>query len=190
MKQKSVREVLIELRKNHGYTQNALAEMLGVSYQAVSKWERGENLPDAYTLVDIARIYDVTVDEILTGRLIDKDDEVRIDKRKNLLIVLGVMLIIMSPISIFFFELNDYQTYVPILLATVAIGVGVLIYAKVSTKEFKVMEQKSKDRRRKEEMVYAVCTGIFLILGLLYGLFHIAWVIYIFGYAVTLTFKE
>jgi transcriptional regulator with XRE-family HTH domain len=190
MKENNTKEILIQLRKENGLTQSQLADMLGVSYQAVSKWERGENLPDAYTLLDLAKIYGVTVDEILQGKIIPKEDQGKIQTRKKIFSIIGIMMIIMSPISIFLFDINDYQIYVPILLTVIAMGVGLLIYVNVSTMEWKTMEQKSRERRRKEEMVYAVCAGIFLILGLVYGLFHIAWVIFIFGYAVTLSFKD
>ena len=55
------------LRKNRGLTQNELGERLGVSYQAVSKWERGETVPDAGILLDLAAILHTTVDNILSG---------------------------------------------------------------------------------------------------------------------------
>lgn len=55
------------LRRNSGLTQNELGERLGVSYQAVSKWERGETLPDVGLLLDLASILRTTVDNILSG---------------------------------------------------------------------------------------------------------------------------
>lgn len=55
------------LRKHAGLTQNELGERLGVSFQAVSKWERGENLPDVSILLDLAAILRTTVDNILSG---------------------------------------------------------------------------------------------------------------------------
>ena len=55
------------LRKQKGLTQNELGERLNVSFQAVSKWERGETLPDTALLVDLAEILDTTVDFLLTG---------------------------------------------------------------------------------------------------------------------------
>lgn len=58
---------IAELRKNKGLTQGDLGERLGVSFQAVSKWERGETLPDTATLVPLAEILETTVDFILTG---------------------------------------------------------------------------------------------------------------------------
>lgn len=50
------------LRKQHGLTQEAVAEKLGVSRQAVAKWERGECLPDIESIISIADMYGVTVD--------------------------------------------------------------------------------------------------------------------------------
>lgn len=55
------------LRKERGLTQSDLGERLDVSFQAVSKWERGETLPDAAILVDLADALETTVDFILTG---------------------------------------------------------------------------------------------------------------------------
>ena len=56
---------LADLRKRHGYSQEALAEKMGVSRQAVSKWERGESTPDTDTLIELAKLYNVSVDYIL-----------------------------------------------------------------------------------------------------------------------------
>ena len=50
------------LRRGKGLTQSELGDRLGVSYQAVSKWERGETLPDTALLVDLADILETSVD--------------------------------------------------------------------------------------------------------------------------------
>ncbi|MBQ2903130.1 MAG: helix-turn-helix transcriptional regulator [Clostridia bacterium] len=55
------------LRKARGLTQAELGERLNVSFQAVSKWERAEALPDIGLLVDLAGILGTSVDNILTG---------------------------------------------------------------------------------------------------------------------------
>ncbi len=55
------------LRKLKGYTQNQLGELVGVTFQAVSKWERGETLPDIGTLVNLAEVLETTVDNLLNG---------------------------------------------------------------------------------------------------------------------------
>lgn len=53
------------LRKSHGLSQEALSEKLGVSRQAISKWERGESSPDTDNLIALANIYNITLDDIL-----------------------------------------------------------------------------------------------------------------------------
>ena len=55
------------LRKAKGITQNELGERIGVSFQAVSKWERGETLPDTSLLPDLAKILETSIDNILLG---------------------------------------------------------------------------------------------------------------------------
>jgi transcriptional regulator with XRE-family HTH domain len=58
---------LYELRKNQGLSQEELAEKLGVSRQAVSKWERGEASPDTDNLIALAKIYGLSLDELIFG---------------------------------------------------------------------------------------------------------------------------
>lgn len=62
-----VGEQIAVLRKGKGLTQSELGERVGVSFQAVSKWERGETLPDITILPDLAKILETTVDYILLG---------------------------------------------------------------------------------------------------------------------------
>lgn len=52
-------------RKQFGYTQEEIAEKLGVSRQAVAKWERGETLPDIENCIKLADIYETTVDMLV-----------------------------------------------------------------------------------------------------------------------------
>lgn len=58
---------LRDLRRAHGLTQEALAGILGVSRQAVSKWEQGTSSPDIDNLIALAKVYHVSLDELLTG---------------------------------------------------------------------------------------------------------------------------
>ena len=52
-------------RKKNGYTQDEIAEKLGVSRQAVAKWERGESVPDIESVVSLAGFFGVTVDVLI-----------------------------------------------------------------------------------------------------------------------------
>lgn len=58
---------IADLRKVKGLTQSQLGERLNISFQAVSKWERGETLPDVGILLDLAKVLETTVDHILNG---------------------------------------------------------------------------------------------------------------------------
>ena len=56
---------LAELRRERGFSQEDLASRLGLSRQAVSKWERAESAPDMGNLIALADLYEVTIDELL-----------------------------------------------------------------------------------------------------------------------------
>ena len=56
---------LATLRRAHGLSQEELAARLGVSRQAVSKWERAESSPDTANLIALARLYAISLDELL-----------------------------------------------------------------------------------------------------------------------------
>jgi len=59
---------LYQYRKKMGISQEELAEKIGVSRQAVSKWERAEASPDTDNLIELAHVYGVTLDELLQGQ--------------------------------------------------------------------------------------------------------------------------
>lgn len=56
---------LAGLRRERGYSQEALAAKLGLSRQAVSKWERAESQPDTTNLIALADLYGITLDELI-----------------------------------------------------------------------------------------------------------------------------
>ena len=58
-------EKLIQLRKARGLSQEALAEQLGVSRQAISRWELGETTPDLAKLKQLSELYGVSTDYLL-----------------------------------------------------------------------------------------------------------------------------
>lgn len=60
-------EKLKEIRKNEGLSQEQLAEKIGVSRQAVTKWETGKGLPDIENMMIIAEIFKTTLDELISS---------------------------------------------------------------------------------------------------------------------------
>lgn len=81
-----INEKLKELRKSKGNTQEELAEFLGISIQAISKWERSEGYPDITLLPKIAAYYNVTVDDLLgmgESRQQQRINQIFFEKEKN-----------------------------------------------------------------------------------------------------------
>lgn len=66
---------LLQLRKNHQFSQEELATKLNISRQAVSKWERAEASPDTDNLIELAKLYGITLDELLTGEKTQAEDQ-------------------------------------------------------------------------------------------------------------------
>lgn len=58
---------LLDLRRKAGYSQEQLADLLGVSRQAISKWEGAQGRPEVDNVVKLSQIYRVSTDFILTG---------------------------------------------------------------------------------------------------------------------------
>ncbi len=67
MNEQVVAENLTKLRKQSGLTQKNLADKINYSDKVISKWERGESLPDVLVLSELANIYDVKLDDIVFG---------------------------------------------------------------------------------------------------------------------------
>ena len=85
MNQDKIANTIKEIRKNNNFTQRDLANELGVTYQAVSKWENGKNIPDIEILKLICNKYKIDINELLDNK---------IEKKKNkLLIIIPIILI-------------------------------------------------------------------------------------------------
>ena len=64
-----------QLRTEKNWSQYQLADLVPITRQAVSKWERGVSLPDSSTLLILAKIFDVSVDELLIGERLNKSNK-------------------------------------------------------------------------------------------------------------------
>lgn len=110
---------IAELRKNKGLKQEELAEMLGVSGQAVSKWENDQTCPDISLLPQLAKILGVTVDELLSGKQ-EKVSTVQVlpeDQRRN---IKDMMLRIIADSS----DGDKVRVNLPMALVQVAMDCG------------------------------------------------------------------
>ena len=85
---------LVELRQKAGFTQLELAEKINYTDKAVSKWERGEALPDIRVLVKIAEIYNITVDDLVSPHTSKKiRPKMNVGKKRLLITALSVGLV-------------------------------------------------------------------------------------------------
>ena len=64
MDQEKVGRFIKEIRVKNNLTQKEFSEKLGVTFQAVSKWENGKNIPDISLLKEISRMFNVEINEI------------------------------------------------------------------------------------------------------------------------------
>ena len=79
-----INEQIAFLRKQKGLTQEELAQTLGVTNQAVSKWESAQSCPDIQLIPDIAKIFDVSVDELLGYTPVSTSEDIVLALRKRI----------------------------------------------------------------------------------------------------------
>src|SRR5574344_1460265 len=88
MKSKEIGKSILDVRKKNKLTQKAFADILHVTYQAVSKWETGKSIPDIGTLNLISKTFNVDLNEIING---EKKDV----KKRNIIILWGKILFLL-----------------------------------------------------------------------------------------------
>lgn len=90
-------EFIYQKRKELNLTQEELGYKLKVTNKAVSKWETGETLPDIQLLEELAKVLNITIDELITQNKPVVEKEIIIEKKKNLLFpILSIILLIYS----------------------------------------------------------------------------------------------
>lgn len=73
MNQERIGKFIAKCRKEQKLTQEEFAEKLNITYKAVSKWECGKSLPDASIMMDLCTILEINVNDLLSGKKVDKD---------------------------------------------------------------------------------------------------------------------
>lgn len=81
MNQEKVGQFIASCRKEQGMTQAALAEKLGITNRAVSKWETGKSLPDASIMLPLCQLLQIQISELFNGeRIAMKDYQQKVDE--------------------------------------------------------------------------------------------------------------
>ena len=104
MNQEKIGQVIKEIRTKNNLSQQAFAEKFGVTYQAVSKWENGKNIPDIATLKEICKEYNLKLEDLLDAKISNKP-------KNNLLkwFLLVIILLIIVLIIVLIFKNNDFE---------------------------------------------------------------------------------
>ena len=92
MDQEKIGQFIKKIREENNLTQKELADRLGVTFQAVSKWENGKNAPDLGILKQISDEFNVNIDEILSGKRSSKKDSIPI--LKIIITIVSIMLLV------------------------------------------------------------------------------------------------
>lgn len=99
--------IIKDIRKKNNLTQNEFASILGVTFQAVSKWENDKSIPDITILKDISNKFNVDLNYLISGK------KANINKKsffkKNMIIITAIIFIIISVCVFLFFHKHNYE---------------------------------------------------------------------------------
>lgn len=139
MNQFRIGKFISECRKKKGITQNELAELLGVTNRAVSKWETGICMPDAGTIPELCQILDISISDLFSGEKImenNKDSEKFILKlvkekaeRDKQLLILEILIGILSTSVLVSFILLASFINVSVYVKFIIILCGIILFA-------------------------------------------------------------
>jgi len=196
-------EKLYDLRKKHNFSQEEIAEKLNVTRQTVSKWETGESKPDIDKITPICELFQITTEELLTGKEIKREDtklEEKNDLKENLdskertkkratLIAASIFLYFISVVFIIMSEELNIGSVLGVcgFLLICGIATSLIVYQGiVYSKEEKVVEDTPRQKQLKAvtELVAIIFLVIYLIISFTTYAWHITWIIWVIYAAV------
>lgn len=144
MDQVKVGKFIAKCRKEQNMTQMQLAETLGITDRAVSKWENGKTMPDSSIMLELCDVLQISVNDLLNGEVIAPDDyarktaaqlvetlqykeilEERLLKLRKLLEIVGAVLFIIAGV-VFIFDLTQNRWVVFLLFGLMLLGLAFL----------------------------------------------------------------
>lgn len=197
------------LRKQRGMSQEQLAEALGVSRQAVSKWEAEQSVPDIDKIISICDYFGVTTDYILRNAELpqtepqsepiveniyiseNKVDEENAEKQKKSALLLAVAIVLyilcVSPVIIIQNEIGIVLMFVMIAVAT-----GIIVYRSTLNRKNNDDEEKAENKKNEnptlkaaKSCVWAVAVIIYFVISFLSSAWYITWLVFPITGAIT-----
>ena len=159
---------LVKLRKKYGYSQEELADKLGLSRQAVSKWERAEASPDTDNLICLAKLYGVSLDELLaTDEDIDTivEEQVKEEKEEK-----EDDRVVINNKGIFVTDKKGSKVSIT--------EDGIYKTDKDGNVTKKEIDKKMAIIGSVEATLFVLATVAYIVLGATLGLWHCAWVLF------------
>lgn len=145
MDQIKIGKFIAERRKNKGYTQRQLSDILRISDKTISKWECGNGFPEVSLLLPLCEELGISVNELLTGEKVSDNDyrqraeetmvnlvkETQENKKKIILSAMIAGLVIIATVPLFLivsiFEMETWLRFVLIGIGFLVIAVGIII---------------------------------------------------------------
>lgn len=166
---------LVALRKKSGLSQEGLADLLGVSRQAVSKWETGQALPETEKLMKLARVYSISLDALLKSGdgPAPAPDNRDLDSHRDL-----------DRESDSEGRLEADEWYAGPFEDEAGQGADPSHLNRIEIKRIK------KKRSLEEELIYGIALIAFLLGGFVTGKWHMVWLVFILAYFATLVLEH
>lgn len=92
MDQEKFGKFIKEIRKKNNLTQKQLADKYNVTYQAVSKWENGKNMPDTSLIKQMSKDFGISLEEMFDGEFKNKEN----NNKKNLILIFLIIIVLLA----------------------------------------------------------------------------------------------
>ena len=94
MNPEKVGQFIKKIRKENNLTQKELAEKYNITYQAVSKWENGKNLPDISLIRQMSKDFNISIEDILDGKIKKEEQNKKVNTKLIILIFILILILI------------------------------------------------------------------------------------------------
>lgn len=160
-------QFISQLRKKNQLTQQEFANRLGVTYQAVSKWENGKSIPDIAILKEMSNEFDVSLDEIIDGRKTKKNYKKYIIALVLVILIFGTVILIIDKNHHFEFRglsTNHEEFTIDGVMAVskdkTSIYISNINYTKEDNSEYKVLECNLYQKNQNVETKISSCGNL------------------------------